>query len=117
MSSRPSLSRVTRLAMPDIGVCSPWLDPCRMDPGSAQGLLRSVPTVQCDRSQFSMAQIRTGVEGNRHAGCLQLKNDQLVDARPGRGAGHVERPLRSARPVPAQAEAVDPGEALAPARR
>jgi hypothetical protein len=28
-----------------------------------------------------MAQIRTGVEGNRSAGCLQLKNDQLIDAR------------------------------------
>ena len=35
-----------------------------MDPGSAQGLLRSVATVQCDRSQISMAQIGTGVEAN-----------------------------------------------------
>src|ERR1700722_2159643 len=43
MSSRPSLSRVTLLAMPDIGVCSPWLDPRRMDPGSVQGCLAVFP--------------------------------------------------------------------------
>src|SRR5580692_2289328 len=112
MSSRPSLSRVTRLAMPDIGVCSPRLDPRAMDPGSDHDLLFGVLTVQCDRSQFSMAQVGTGSEGNRHAGRVQLKNDEFVRTRPGGGAGHVEGPLRSARPVPAQAEAVDPGDSL-----
>src|ERR1700722_20706070 len=98
MSSRPSLSRVTRLAMPGIGVCSPRLDPGDVDPGIVQGLLCSLPTVQCDRSQFSMAQVGTGSEGNSHAGRVQLKNDQFVGTRPGGGAGYVESPLRSARP-------------------
>src|ERR1700722_11981023 len=103
MSSRPSLSRVTRLAMPGIGVCSPRLDPGDVDPGIVQGLLFSLPTVQlptvqCDRSQFSMAQVGTGSEGNSHAGRVQLKNDQFVGTRPGGGAGYVESPLRSARP-------------------
>ena len=63
-----------------------------MDPGSVQGLLFSVITVQCDRSQFSMAQVGIGAEGNSHAGRVELKNDQFVGARPGGGAGHAERP-------------------------
>src|SRR5216684_3926784 len=96
MSSRPSLSWVTRLAMPDIGMCSPRLDPRGMDPGSVQGLLLGVPTAQCDRSQFSMAQLGTGPEGDGGAGRVQLEDDQLVDARPGGGAGYVQRPLRPA---------------------
>src|ERR1700733_770304 len=87
MSSRPSLSRVTRLAMPDIGVCSPWLDPRAADPGSVQSLPCTVLTVQCDRSQFSMAQVGTGAEGNSRAGGVQLKNDQFVAAGRVAGAG------------------------------
>ena len=43
-----------------------------MDPGSVQDLLFSVLTVQCDRSQFSMAQVGTGAEGNSHAGGTEL---------------------------------------------
>ena len=43
-----------------------------MDPGSVQGLLFSGFTVQCDRSQFSMAQVGTGAEANSHARRVQL---------------------------------------------
>jgi hypothetical protein len=49
-----------------------------MDPGGGQSLRGSVLTVQCDRSQFSMAQVRTGAEGNRRAGRVQLEKDQFV---------------------------------------
>jgi hypothetical protein len=35
-------------------------------------LLFSVLTVQCDRSQFSMAQVGTGAKGNSHADRTEL---------------------------------------------
>ena len=53
-----------------------------MDPGSVHGVLFSVITVQCDRSQFSMAQLGTGAERNSRAGGVHPENDQFVASVP-----------------------------------
>ncbi len=48
-------------------------------------------------------------------GRLEFKHGDGVAVLSQEGAGNVERGLRSAGPVPAQAEAVDPHHALGPA--
>jgi 4-carboxymuconolactone decarboxylase len=101
-----------------------------MDPGGVQSLPGSVLTIQCDRSQFSMAQVGTGAEGNARAGRVQLDNDHFVAARLNVRAGRMRQfaggaagaPCANARerPVseklPPRLDLIPPAE-LAPAQR
>ena len=53
-----------------------------MDPGGVQSLPCTALTVQCDRSQFSMAQLGTGAERNSRDGGVHPENVQFSASAP-----------------------------------
>src|ERR1700761_3639512 len=67
-------------------------------------------------SVLGVPEVGEGYENRRVARCrVQFQDDQLIAGLAGDRPGYVQCPLRAARPVPADAEPVDPSDAFAQA--